>query len=74
MDEKQNWLTIDLTYFKESGKYYSDIMDILLPNNCSFYERRNFLSDYIEKELPKGYLYVSLDSHVLGFPFMKKFL
>lgn len=73
LEEKTNWLSTDVTYFKETGKYYGELKDIPVPNNCSFYERREYLTEYI-KRIPNHevFTYVSLDSHVLGFPYMKK--
>ena len=71
-DDKSNWLTVNLTYFKPTGKYYSDIDHVQVPNDCSFYVRREYLYEYIDRLAgSESFTYVSLDSHVLGFPFMK---
>lgn len=64
-----DWLEITLNSFKESGKWgYENT--VLIPNNISGYERREFLRQLITENLPKGYYYFSVDSGVLGYPFM----
>lgn len=71
MNEKANWLSVSVTYFKPSGKYYSDI-EFLLPNDISFYDRRKQLTKLINGKFPNSsFTFVSLDSAVLGFPYMK---
>lgn len=68
---KADWLPVSVTYFKPSGKYYSGV-DVLLPNDCGFYERRKFLDEYLNETLQNSsFTFVSLDSGVLGFPYMK---
>lgn len=70
-NEKANWLLVYVTYFKPSGKYYSEI-EFLLPNDISFYERREQLTEMISETFPNSsFTFVSLDSAVLGFPYMK---
>lgn len=68
---KVNWLPVNVTYFKPSGKYYSEI-DFLLANDVSFYDRRKQLTEMISEKFPNSsFTFVSLDSAVLGFPYMK---
>lgn len=68
----ENWLSVDVTYFKPSGKYYSETT-VNLPNDCSFYHRREFLDEKLEEMFPEtNFTFVSLDSGVLGFPYMKR--
>lgn len=69
--KKANWLVVNVTYFKPSGKYYSEV-DYLLANDVSFYDRREQLTRLINREFPdSAFTFVSLDSAVLGFPYMK---
>ena len=66
---RQDWLEIEVNSFKESGKWGYGY-DILIPNNIGTYERRQFLEKYITESLPQDKWYVSVDSGVLGYPFM----
>lgn len=71
MTEKVDWLEISLTLFKSTGKYYSEDK-VLIPNNLTMYERRKFLEKHISQITGnKKFTYVSLDSNVLGYPFMR---
>ncbi|EOI00705.1 hypothetical protein UAY_01808 [Enterococcus moraviensis ATCC BAA-383] len=43
-----------------------------MPNDISFYDRRIFLENYIESiDGNEPFTFVSIDSNVLGFPFMR---
>lgn len=71
MNEKADWLPVSVTYFKPSGKYYSET-EFLLPNDITFYDRREKLTEMINEKFPSSsFTFVSLDSAVLGFPYMK---
>lgn len=71
MSEKVDWLEISLTYFKSTGKYYSED-SVLIPNNLTMYERRKYLEEHISQiRGNEKFTYVSLDSNVLGYPFMR---
>lgn len=71
MEDKSNWLEIKLTFFKSTGKFYSE-ESVLIPNKLSMYDRRKFLGEYIESiDGNEVFTYVSLDSSVLGYPFMR---
>lgn len=70
MNEKANWLPVSVTYFKPSGKYYSEF-ETLLANDISFYDRREQLTEIISEKFPNScFTFVSLDSAILGFPYM----
>lgn len=66
---RQDWLEITLNSFKESGKWGYE-HTVLIPNGISGYDRREFLEQHIKENLSKGYYYFSVDSGVLGYPFM----
>ncbi|EGO5261432.1 TPA: hypothetical protein IU311_003064 [Enterococcus faecalis] len=71
MEDKTNWLEIKLTFFKSTGKFYSE-ESVLIPNKLSLYDRRKFLEEYIESiDGNEVFTYVSLDSSVIGYPYMR---
>ncbi len=70
-NEKASWLQITLVYFKSTGKYYSEDT-VYIPNILSTYDRRVYLEKHIESiDGNAPFTYVSLDSNVLGFPFLR---
>lgn len=70
MENEGKNLTVGVTYFKESGKWYSFREGILIPEDYDLIDRREHLTEYIKNSLPEGFTYVSLDSEVLGYPYM----
>lgn len=66
---KQDWLPVEVNSFKESGKWGYE-HTVLIPNDIGSYERRQFLESYIKENLSRDKWYVSVDSNVLGYPYM----
>lgn len=66
-----DWVSVTVTIYKSTGKYITEEV-VNIPNELSMYDRREFLDGWVRRyEGHEARHFVSLDSNVLGFPWME---